>query len=196
MEYLSMKKRLTKIALAASILSMPVLAGANEYKSLFAVEGGASKVSADVTVSSQMYSVEQSKLGNVGIKIGAEGKNFRIFLSGRHYNTKDFDKLNTLGAEIEYLFHFSKPMSFFLSANTGKAFMNLGPTVNYPSVTADTYYFGGGAGLNLAVNNRVDIELGARYMGLGNTIVQGNTEYKFNDIISAYGAVIIKWQMD
>ncbi len=192
-----MKKRLTKIALAASLLSMPAIAGADdEYKSLFAIEGGGSKVSADVTVSSQMYSVEESKLGNVGLKIGAEGENFRIFLSGRHYDTKDFDKLNTLGAEIEYLFHFSKPVSFFLSANAGKAFMKLGPTVNYPSVTTDTYYFGGGAGLNLTVNDRVDVEVGARYMDLDNTVVQGNTEYKFNSIISAYGAVIIKWQTD
>ena len=188
-----MKKRLTKIALAASLLSMPVLAGADEYKSLFAVEGGASKVSTDVTVSSQMYSVEESKLGNVGVKIGAEGENFRIFLSGRYYDTKDFDKLSTLGAEIEYLFHFSKPVSFFLSANAGKAFMKLGPTVNYPSVTTNTYYFGGGAGFNLTVTDRVDLEIGARYMDLDNTIVQGNTEYKFNSIASAYGAVIIKW---
>jgi len=39
-----MKKRLTKIALAASLLSMPALAGADENKSLFAIEGGASKV--------------------------------------------------------------------------------------------------------------------------------------------------------
>ena len=191
-----MKKRLTKIALAASLLSMPALAGADEYNSLFAIEGGASKVSTDVTVLSQMYSVEESNLGNGGVKIGAEGENFRIFLSGRYYDTKDFDKLSTLGAEVEYLFHFSKPVSFFLSANAGKAFMKLGPTVNYPSITTNTYYFGGGAGLNLAVTDRVDVEVGARYMDLDNIVVQGTTEYKFNSIVSAYGAIIIKWKTD
>jgi len=71
--------------------------------------------------------------------------------------------------------------------------MKLGTTVNYPSVTTNTYYFGGGAGFNLTVADRVDLEIGARYMDLDNIIVQGNTEYKFNSIASAYGAIIIKW---
>jgi len=190
-----MKKRLTKIALAASLLSMPVIAGADEYKSLLAIEGGYNKVTADVA-DTQTYSVQDSKFGSAGLKLGAEGENFRAFLSARYYDAKDFNKLNTLGAELQYLFHFSKPVSFFVSANAGKAFMKFSSTTNYPSVTDNTYYFGGGAGFNLTVSELVDVEVGARYMDFGNTIVQGNTSYKFDSMAAAYGSIIFKWQMD
>jgi len=190
-----MKKRLTKIALAASLLSMPVIAGADEYKSLFAIEGGYNKISADVTDSgaAQTYTVQDSKLGSVGLKLGAEGENFRVFVSARYYNAKDFSKLNTLGTEVEYLFHFSKPVSFFLSANAGKAFMKVGSTPNYASVSTNEYYYGGGAGFNLTVTDLVDVEVGARYMDLNSQVTQGTATYKFDSITSAYASIIFKW---
>ncbi|MBA1433055.1 MAG: hypothetical protein FAF04_05575, partial [Epsilonproteobacteria bacterium] len=153
-----MKKRLTKIALAASILSMPAMVAADEYKSLFAVEGGYTKVSADVTDSGQIFSVQENKLGSAGLKLGAQGEHFRVFLSARYYDAEDFSKLNTLGAEVEYLFHFSKPVSFFVSANAGKAFMKVGATQYYSSVSLNEYYYGGGAGFNLTVTDLVDVE--------------------------------------
>ena len=191
-----MKNRLTKAALALSLLSMPALSMADEYNSLVAIEGGASNVSADTTVGGQMYDIQKSKLGFGGLKVGAQGENFRVFLSGRYYNTDGFDKLNTLGAEVEYHFHFSKPVSFFVSANAGKAFMKVANTVNYPSVSQNTYYFGGGAGLNLTVSSLVDVSAGVRFMDLDNTLVQGTTSYKFNSITAAYASIVFKYQMD
>ncbi|WP_193111379.1 outer membrane beta-barrel protein [Sulfurimonas paralvinellae] len=191
-----MKKRLTKIALAASLLSMPAVVGANEYTSLFAVEGGYNKVSADVTESGQMFSVQDSKLGSAGLKLGAQGENFRVFLSARYYDAEDFSKLDTLGAEVEYLFHFSKPVSFFLSANAGKAFMKVGSKPYYASVSTNEYYYGGGAGFNVTVTDLIDVEVGARYIDLDSEVTQGTATYKFNSITSAYGSIIFKWQMD
>jgi hypothetical protein len=193
-----MKKRFTKIALAASLLSMPAIAGANEYTSLFAIEGGYNKVTADVadTAPVQTYSVQDSKLGSVGLKLGAQGENFRIFLSARYYDANNFSKLNTLGAEVEYLFHFSKPVSFFISANAGKAFMKVSSTPHYAAVSTNEYCYGGGAGFNLTVTDLVDVEIGARYIDLDSQVTQGTATYKFDSITSAYASIIFKYQMD
>jgi opacity protein-like surface antigen len=190
-----MKKRLTKIVLAVSLLSMPVIAGADENRSLFAIEGGYNKVNVDVANAlGQSYSVQEKKFGSAAVKLGAQGENVRVFLSARYYDAKDFNKLSTLGAEVEYLFHFSKPVSLFISANAGKAFMKVAATQNYGSITTNEYYFGGGGGLNLTVTDFLDIEVGARYIDLDSKITRAGIDYKFNSITSAYASIIFKWQ--
>ena len=45
------------------------------------------------------------------VKIGAQTENYRVFLSARYYDADNLSTLNTYGAEIQYMFNFSKPVT-------------------------------------------------------------------------------------
>ena len=190
-----MKNRFTKIALVASLLSMPALAVANEYSSLVGIEGGYSNVDAQSMTGATTKTIQDNGFGNVGVKIGAESKDWRLFLSARYYDAKDFSKLNTIGAEAQYKFNFAKEADFFVSGNVGKAFMRLSDGTN-PAVSTNSNYYGGGAGFNFHATQLVDLELGARYMRLSDSVNQGGITYEVNSIATAYASVILKFQMD
>ena len=194
MEYLHMKKRLTKIALAASLLSMPVLAGADEYNSLLGFEGGYSNI--DIEANPSTEQIQQNGFGNVGIKVGAESENYRMFLSARYYDAKDFNKLDTIGAEFQYKFNFSKKANFFLGANIGKAYVKVAKKNAVPSAEMNTGYLGADAGFNFHASELIDLELGARYMRLNENITQGTYTYDLSSFTTAYASIIIKWKMD
>jgi len=190
-----MKNRFTKIVLVASLLSMPALAVADEYTSLVGIEGGYTNVDAQASAGALSKDIEDSGLGNVGVKIGAESKDWRIFLGARYYDAKDFSKLNTIGVEAQYKFNFAKEANFFVSGNVGKAFMRLSDGVN-PAVNTNSTYYGGGAGFNFHATQLFDLELGARYMRLSDSVNQGGITYDINSIATAYASVIVKFQMD
>ena len=190
-----MKKRLTKIALAASLLSMPVLAGADEYRSLLGFEGGYSNI--DVEVNPSAEQIQKNGFGNAGLKIGAESENYRMFLSARYYDAKDFNKLDTIGAEFQYKFNFAKKANFFLGANIGKAYVKVAKkNSSLPSAEMNTGYLGADAGFNFHASELIDLELGARYMYLDEKVTQGAYTYDLSSFTTAYASIIIKWQMD
>ena len=202
-----MKKRLTKIVLAASLLSMPAIAGADdEYNSLFGIEGGYTNVDVEQTTNNIVSTIQKNGLANGGIKIGAESQNYRIFLSARYYDAKDFNKLDTVGAEFQYKFNFAKSANFFLGANAGKAYAKISQkvfgNVVLNSANINSGYVGADAGLNIHASKLIDLELGARYMRMNKTIVQydsvNNTfrKYNFDSLATAYASIIFKWQMD
>jgi hypothetical protein len=190
-----MKSRFTKIVLAASLLSMPALAVADEYTSLVGVEGGYSNVDAQSMTGTTTRTIQDSGFGDFGVKIGAESKDWRIFVGARYYDAKDFSKLNTIGLEGQYIFNFAKEANFFVGGNVGKAYMRVSDGVN-PAVSTNSTYYGADAGFNFHATELVDLELGARYMRLSESVIQGGTTYEINSIATAYASVILKFQID
>ncbi len=172
-----MKNGLSKIALAMMIAAAPLAAGEYTYHthSLFAIEGGMAD-----------SDMEGSKVGTVGLKIGAQSENYRIFLSARHFIADDISHFNTYGAEVQYMFNFSEPVNFFIGANVGNADIK----VSTGTSSESSLYYGADAGFNLHASEMIDVEIGARYMEL--------QEDALNDsrIVSGYASVIIKWKMD
>ena len=175
---------------------MPALAVADEYNSLFAIEGGYSNV--DIEVSPSTASIQKNGFGNVGIKVGAESENYRMFIGARYYDAKDFNKLDTIGAEFQYKFNFSKYANFFLGANIGKAYVKVAKKEGTTDLSADmnSGYLGGDAGFNIHASELVDLELGARYMHLDEQVTQAGQNYDFSSFVTAYASIIIKWKMD
>jgi len=191
-----MKKCLQKAILATVLASVPAMADGYSYNtnSLFAIEGGYTELSAEVDQAG--YSIQDAGMGNIGLKIGAEGENFRVFLSGRYYDAEKDNTLTTAGGELQYKFNFSKPVNFFIGANAGMAFIKIGPDGVLPSVSTNTPYYGGDIGFNVHASELIDLELGVKYMKLDESVTQGAVTYDFNSITSAYASVIIKWQMN
>jgi len=174
---------------------MPLAASeyAFDTHSLFAIEGGASSVDIDVTGPTDA-TVEDSAVANVGIKLGAQSENYRVFLSARYYDVQDIESLYTVGGEIQYLFNFSKYANFFIGGNIGEAFIQ----IKEDSGSAKSMYYGGDVGFNIHASKTFDIELGGRYMQLSETVtpVGSAYSYDFNYIATGYASLIIKWQMD
>jgi len=192
-----MKNRFTKAALVLSLLSAPATMMADEYKSLFAIEGSYSNIDVE-TVGAGNVDVQSSGFGGVGLKIGAESEHYRVFLSGRYFDAQDFSKLNTIGAEFQYKFNFSKPVNFFLGGNVGYAYMKVGanPVYNLPSVDTSSLYYGGDAGFNYHMSELVDLEFGARFMKLNENLTRNGVYFDFSSFVTGYASVIIKWKMD
>ena len=192
-----MKSTLQKAVMATLIASAPAMAGGytNTYESLFAIEGGHSNLNMDVNQNG--YSVQRSGMGHFGLKLGAQGENYRVFLSGRYFVADPGNTIGTFGGELQYKFNFSEPVDFFLGLNTGVAVMRLGASDDgvLPSVSTNSPYVGGDVGFNYHATELIDLELGAKYMHMTESVAQGATTYDFNNMISAYGSVIIKWQM-
>jgi len=192
-----MKNRLTKAALALTLLGMPALSMADEYQSLFAIEGSYSNIDVETSGAANV-DVQKNGFGGAGIKIGAESKDYRMFVSGRYFDAKDFSKLDTLGLEFQYKFNFSKPVNFFLGANVGYAYMKVGaqPDKGLPSVDTTSVYYGADTGFNYHLNELIDLEAGVRFMKLDETLEREGVTYDFSSFVTGYASVIFKWQMD
>lgn len=185
-----MKNSLSKVVLVAMMTVAPLVASEYSFEthSLFAVEGGASSV--DTEAAAGVY--DDKEMANIGLKIGAQSDNYRVFLSARYYDAEDLNTLNTYGAEVHYLFNFSKAANFFIGANVGVA--NVKGAVNgTPSESASEMYYGGEAGFNIHASELIDLEIGARYMDIQDVVVGG---VAVDSIATAYASVIIKWEMN
>ncbi len=191
-------KLIQKALVVVSLLGTTAVSLNAEGKtnSLFAIEGGTSTLRADTYITG--YEIKQSSMAHFGLKLGAEGENFRVFFSARNYLPDGENKLITAGAEVQYKFNFSKPVNFFIGANAGSAYIEVGPSADgtYPSTDITTPYFGGDVGMNYHASELVDLELGAKYMLLDKSATQGQVTYEFRDLTSFYGSIIFKWQMD
>ena len=198
-----MKNSLSKVVLATILATVPLMAGNYSYEtySLFAIEGGMTSISADTTVANQVYGVEEAEIGNIGLKIGAQGNDFRAFLSARHYVADEFSRFDTLGGELQYMFNFSNFANFFLGANVGQAYVKFDSTTNNPSLETSSMYYGADSGFNFHITKMVDLELGGKYMVLDinedrlNSSSQ-NVNYSIDRMYSGYASVIFKWQMN
>lgn len=201
-----MKKSLSKVVLAAMIATVPLAADNYSYDtySLFAIEGGATNVDIERNDGANV-DIDKTNLPNIGLKIGAQGNDFRAFLSARYYNADDFSKLMTAGGELQYLFNFSKAANFFIGANAGQAFIKVGADSdkNIPSMDTTSMYYGGDAGFNIHATELIDIEIGAKYMALDvnenrddGTGTSTLVNFKMDSMVTAYASVIFKWQMN
>ena len=193
-----MRKNIKKIALATVLVASSLSAGEYDFNthSLFAIEGGYSTLNADVNNAG--YSIQKSEMADIGLKLGAEGDNYRVFLSGRYYNAENDNIVATAGGEVQYMFNFSKPVNFFIGANAGASYVKIGPSSDgvLPSASITTPYYGGDMGFNYHATPLMDLELGVRHMHMNGTMTSGASTYDISGITSAYASVIIKWKMD
>ena len=185
---------INKIILA-TLLSISPLLGDNlnyEYNGLSLVGLELGYSSFDVENDDTPVMRETYKFASGGLKIGAQTENYRIFLSARNMQISDFEHANTFGGELQYLINFSQYANFYLGVNAGLAEMQVVDTADVTRSISDPY-FGGDIGMNLHVNDSIDLEFGVRAMSLNVENDKNNVVYTFNRIISGYTSLIFKY---
>lgn len=189
-----------KIAFSMAAVALSSVLNAAQTSSLVAVEGGYSSVASEVTDSSvtpNTYAQDKSSMGNAGLKIGAEGDNYRVFAGGRYYFAGgEYDSLTSYGVDLQYKFNFFKGFNMFVGGGVGmvNAKFNV-PTEAFTRTISDPYY-SGDFGVNIHLNENFDLELGAKYMVLNASNVKSDVDYTFNDITTGYTSLIYKFQLD
>jgi hypothetical protein len=80
-------------------------------RSLLAIEVSGASLDYDVTnvnTTPATFKSDSQKVGSVALKLGAESKNYRVFLFGRYGKDTNnvFDYIMHYGAEVDYFFNF------------------------------------------------------------------------------------------
>ncbi|WP_457745345.1 hypothetical protein [Sulfurimonas sp.] len=189
-----MKKKLKVIVTSLAFVATSAMAG----ESLIGVEGsfGSMNVDTQDTVTNVTVNNDVGLIGG-GVKIGAQGDEYRIFLNANYYypSETNYDYVTTYGAEIDYLVNVSDVFNIFLGANGGIANIKLTDAANVSRTSSDNY-IGGSGGINLHLGDSVDFELGGRLLLLDINNLKNNVKYTFNTIVTGYASIIYKYQMD
>ena len=193
------KNRLKAILVLAILATVPLMAE-NSYefqtKSLIGIEGGYSSLDSH----KNNQAINSIGLANLGIKIGAETEDFRVFLSGRYFYdpSAEYEYLVTYGAEIQYKFNVSKAFNIYLGANGGYSSMRFDPANDgFGPRSLSAPYFGGDIGTNIHLNDATDFEIGGRVMSIQATHTSSTYgDYHIGNIVNVYASLIFKWKMD
>ena len=192
------KNCLKKVVLGVAIMGASLSANSSNYiydtYSLVGIEGGYGNI--DVETNADGYEKLDDKISNIGLKIGAQSDNYRIFLSARYYPHSDFEYFNTYGAEVQYMFNIHESTNFYIGASAGIANIKYHIEGESDSRTLSDPYFGGDAGFNFHATDSIDLELGARVISLDSVNTKNNISYRFNTIITGYASIIFKYKMD
>ncbi len=177
------KSGLQKALLSIAVMTTSLVAGdidhSSKTNSLFAVEAGYS--STDIEAIGGNGTLKDN-FANIGLKIGAEGESYRVFLGASSYVVPDYSYMYMYGGSLQYKFNFMKEVNFFVGANVGLADLK----ATLATDNTHTSYYGGDAGFNFHATKMLDLELGMRGVQLGNV----------DNILTGYMSVIIKYQMD
>ncbi len=194
-----MRKKLSKILLATLLSASVAQAASNDYvfesSSLVGLEVGMSSFEVKDNVSDK-----KEDFAAAGLKIGAESRNVRLFLSARNgfmsSDNYDYDTSYIYGAEFQYLFNFAEFGNFFIGVNAGRASFEFDDlTSAQRKYTTD--YLGADVGFNFHIGKSFDIEVGGRLMTLDEpNHTLGGVTYTFDDIVTGYTSLIFKYQMD
>ncbi|MBN2896080.1 MAG: outer membrane beta-barrel protein [Campylobacterales bacterium] len=197
-----MKKIASLMAIA---LSLSAYDGTS--KSLAGVEFGYSQLEYNADDSVLGNGSDNESFGLVGLKIGAENEEARVFIDGHYYNAGgDFDYVNSVGAGLQYLLRATDSVNFFAGINGGLVNIKFSDDGIGRSYELSSAYYGGDLGMNIALQELLDWELGVRFMAINasNTQVYTDTlsgekvgrEYTMDHMLNFYTSLIFKFYVD
>ncbi len=192
-----MKKRFVGLLVGVLLTSASY---ADDYsfkvESLVGFEGGYTSFDVEKNQPSTAADVTKYNKGEAGLKIGAQTQNYRAFLSIRDYFVNGYDYFVTYGAEVQYLFNFSKYANFFIGANGGILDARFKIDGEAQTRTLSDPYYGGDIGFNFHAGKYVDIEIGGRVMASDAKNTKNSITYKLDNLVTGYASLIFRYQMD
>ncbi len=194
-----MQSKLSKVIWATLLVASSLVAESSMFDnrySLIGVEAGYSSLEVERNDNSNPVYMNRHGLPHGGLKIGAQSKSFRVFLSGRYQAGDDFDYITTYGAEIQYLLNVSTFANIYFGVGAGAVKMRFISADEIYTRTVSDSYFSGDLGTNIHLGEATDLELGVRVMSLGATNTIDNVTYTFDNMITGYASIIFKFKMD
>jgi len=195
------QNRFKKVVVGSLLVASSLFGDISSYEfeshSLVGVEGGYSQLGYEYGTRAN-NTVHNIGISHVGLKIGAETEDFRVFLSGRYFHDSSsvHDYIVTYGGEIQYKFNATKLFNIFMGVNGGVANLKFRSSTETYSRTISSPYFGGDLGLNIHLGKAVDWEFGGRVMSIQADNTRDGKTYHVNQIVSGYTSIILKWQMN
>jgi len=194
------KKYLKKVLLLTTLVTTSLYSTdyTFESNSLVGIEAGFNRVSSEMTNTRNDYNSYKDNLGSLGLKIGGQTRNYRIYLGARYFvdTNNKFDYISTYGAEGQYIFNIFSGTDFFLGVEGGIVNIKFQVKGENLSRTLSDPYFGGGVGISFDISDTSYFELGTKLLNIDAVNNNNHTSYQFNNIISTYMSIVIKYQMD
>ena len=191
------KNRLTKAFVSAVLLSSVAMADTVIYPgySLIGIESGVTNMSYDV---SNRKNTIRKTVGNLGIKIGAESHDYRIFLMANYYTNPDssYDYVGTYGGQLDYLLNVSTKINLYIGANAGVANIKFTAPKETTKRSISNPYYGVDVGMNFHATKLIDLEFGMRFIMLDAINTKNNVTYTYNNFATSYISINFKYQMD
>jgi len=193
---------LKKAAIISLIASSALFAEPSSFysKTLIGIEGGYSNFDVEKQVSGASSVIKKVDAGNIGIKIGAQSQNYRLFLSARYYDGSGVNYVATYGGELQYLRDFNPKIGWFFGLNTGYTDGRVSTINESSSRDLSGFYAGGDIGINYHISKDYDFEIGARAMFQNITDTKKDLDgnyvtYKLDNIVTGYFSIIYKFDM-
>ena len=199
-----MKKLVKSLAVISTALTMSLAASQSStsynenwgVKSVIGFEGAFGVSQTEISGQNIIDTVPKS----AGIKIGAEGQEYRILLNTRYYFMEKTELALSAGATVQYLFRYADWGNLFLGVEAGGATFRFrySPSTGGEE-TAETgfqMYYGGNAGLNFDIGDTFGLELGGRYMAMDSSITNNGSTIKVPYITQGYASILFKYVMD
>ena len=197
-----------KKILLALIISTGLFAYGGTTKAIVGVETGYGQFdysSDDINVGRTSSSED---FGILGLKIGAESEEYRIFLDAKYYQVGGaFDYANSFGGSFQYLMFISRDFNFFFGVTGGLMNLKVVDSEIAKSYEYSDPYFGGDIGFNYEVHEKLGFEVGIRYLNINATNTQYyNTDptsdnkmsrtYTLDQMMNIYASMIFKYYVD
>ena len=200
-----MKKIYTVLSAAALITSLHAFDG--DSKGLVAVETGYGQF--EYSYEDEVNTGRNTTTDNVGylgLKIGAESRDYRLFLDGKYYvATGGVDYINSFGAALQYLIHMNQDFNFFIGLNGGIVNLKIADSQVNKTYEFSEPYYGADVGFNYDLHDNLGIEVGARFMNVEADNTQYYTDsggaskfrtYKIDNVVNIYASVVFKYYTD
>lgn len=182
------------------LLNLSVLYGSDFKKkdefSLIGLDLGFGKVDYEINdKNKKSYKQKLNALTHIGLKLGAESYNYRIFLVSNYsqdlHNNFDYIVLNDV--ELDYLFHLHKKFNLYLGGHIGIAAIKFQADGESFSRTLSDGYFGANMGANIYLTKRIDLDVGTKLSFIDGVNLKNNVEYRFNDTMTFYISLVLKY---
>jgi len=132
----------------------------------------------------QATETDENGAASIGLKLGAEGRHYRVFVEGRYWNTDAYDNAVSAGLALQYLIRPTETMNIFLGVNTG--------FISSTDKSKGDPYYGGDIGVNFDLQENLGLEVGARY----SDVDEGREDYAVGEFYQMYVSVIFKFSSD
>ena len=193
--------RALKLLLGWVLFSLALLdlhADLYSYKgeSLVGTEGGYTLLFTQESKSDSSMELQKREIVGAGIKIGAQTKDYRLFIALEGYDAKGFNYLLRYGASLQYLFNFTKYTNFFVGVEAGMVDASI--TLDTESFTRTLFdpYYGGTLGFNIHLGKFADFELGGRFIGSNAQNSKEGKIFGIDRLFSGYFGIIIRYELD